>query len=296
MDLKNPVILASGIMDISASAMRFCIDCGAGAVVTKSISLEPRFGHKSPIIITEESFMMNAVGLSNSGVVDTIDEIREYKKMCNEPIIASIFGKTVKEYAEMAKKITVAEPDLIEVNISCPNVEDEFGKPFSMQCESAAQVTKVVKENTNIPISVKLSPNVPNIGAIAKACQDAGANAISAINTAGPGLVIDTVTAKPILQNKVGGVSGPAIRPLAVKAVWDIYEAVDIPILGIGGITYGNDAIQMIMAGASAVQLGSAIYYRGNDVFKKVNDEIKEFMEKNNYSSIKDIVGIAHEN
>ncbi|MBN2367731.1 dihydroorotate dehydrogenase [Candidatus Woesearchaeota archaeon] len=295
MKMKNPTVLASGIMDFSASSMKYAVDSGAGAVVTKSISLEERKGHKSPIIITEKAFVMNAVGLSNPGVDAAVEDIKDLKKKVDAPVIASIFGKVKKEYGEMARRISEARPDMIEVNISCPNVEDEFGKPFSLECESAADVTRIVKENTKIPISVKLSPNVPSIGKIAKAVEDAGADAITAINTVGPGMAIDIESGKPILKNKAGGVSGPAIRPLAVKAVYDIYESVSIPIMGVGGITTGNDAIEMIMAGASAVQIGSAVYYRGIDVFSKVCDEAREFMDKQGYSKIKDMAGIAHE-
>ena len=175
-------------------------------------------------------------------------------------------------------------------------MQDEFGKPFATDPELASEVTRIVKKNSGVPVIVKLSPNVGNIKEIAQAVEKAGAAIINAINTAGPGMVIDIRTAKPVLANKAGGMSGPAIRPIAVRCVYDIYEAVKVPIIGTGGVTYGKDAVEMIMAGASAVGIGTAVYYRGLDVFKKVAGEIEEFMEKEGYARIKDMAGIAHEN
>ena len=292
--LKNPLILASGFLGVTASSMINVINNGCAAATTKSTGLEERKGHPSPVILVYDAGMMNAVGLSNPGVKNTVKEIKDYKARCKEPIIASIFASTVKDFGKITKEISKANPDLIEVNISCPNVEDEFGKPFSTDAKLAAQVTKTVKNNASAPIIVKLSPNVSNIAAIAKAAEKAGANIINAINTVGPGMVIDIEAKKPILSNKVGGLSGPAIKPIAVKSVYDIYENVKVPIIGTGGITYGKDAIEFIMAGATALSLGTAIYYRGLDVFNKINREIKQFMKKNNYKSLEEIRGIAH--
>jgi len=173
-------------------------------------------------------------------------------------------------------------------------VESEFGWPFGTDPKIAAQVTEVVKKNTSIPVIVKLSPNVTSIVEIAQAVEAAGADAISAINTIGPGMIIDIKTRKPILANKMGGVSGPAIRPIAVRCVYQIYEKVKIPLIGIGGITTGADAIEMILAGAQAVQIGSAVYYRGPEVFQKITREIEEYLQENHYQSLKDIIGQAH--
>jgi len=293
-ELTNPTILASGILGVTGSSMLNVTKKGAGAVVTKSISLKQRKGHPSPIISTFETGIINAVGLSSMGAEESIKEINFYKENTTSPIIASIFASTAEEFGQVAEKISQAEPDLIEVNVSCPNVQSEFGAPFGTDPQVTAQVVKNVKASTTIPIIVKLTPNVANIVAIGQAAEKAGADALSAINTVGPGMIIDTATAKPILANKMGGVSGPAIRPIAVRCVYQLYQNTNLPIIGIGGITTGNDALEMIMAGASAVQLGSAIHYRGLEVFKKINQEVEEFLDKNDYNSIAEIVGKAH--
>ncbi|MDO8740291.1 MAG: dihydroorotate dehydrogenase [Candidatus Woesearchaeota archaeon] len=294
--LDNPTILASGILGVTASSLINAANNGAGAVTTKSISLEERKGHSNPVIVTFEGGMINAVGLSSPGIENGIEEVKEFKKRSKTPIIASIFASKTAEFGEAAKRISEAKPDLIEVNISCPNVEAEFGKLFAADAKVAASVTEIVKNSTKIPVFVKLSPNVSNIKEIAKAVEAAGADGITAVNTAGPGMVIDIKTAKPILHNKMGGISGAALRPIAVRCVYDIYETVKIPIIGTGGITNGRDAVEMLMAGATAVGIGSGVYYRGIDVFKKVCSEIEEFMKKEGYKNLKEIIGKAHEN
>ena len=292
--LRNPLVLASGIVDTTASALVYALNNGAGAVIIKSISPEPRTGHKEPILhAIQGGSMINAVGLSNPGMELGAEEIKLAKSRTKEPIIANIVAFTVKDFGVCAKTITKGNPDLIEVNMSCPNVDDEHGKPFACDPELAAQVTKEVKANTNIPIIVKLSPNVANIAVIAKAVEAAGADAITCINTIG-GMVIETKTATPIISNKVGGLSGAAIKPVAVKAIYECYKAVNIPILGTGGVTTGNDAIEQLMAGAVAVGIGTAVYTRGIQVFDKINKEIEEFMQENNYNSISELVGLAH--
>lgn len=297
--LLNPTILASGILGVSGSSLVNVAKNGAGALTTKSIGMEERKGHPCPVILTYEQGMVNAVGLSNSGVKENIAEIEYAKKHAGIPIIASIFASTIKEFGIIAKEISKAKPDMIEVNISCPNVEAEFGKPFAADPKLSAKVTKIVKSSTKLPVIVKLSPNVTSIGEIAKAVAKAGADGITAINTAGPGMVINIEAARPVLSNKTGGISGPAIKPIAVRCVYDVYSALreikkDIPIIGTGGVTYGNDAIEMFMAGASAVGIGTGVYYRGVDVFRKVSMEIKEFMKKEGYTDIKSMVGVAH--
>ena len=302
MKLLNPTVLASGILGVSGSSLANVARNGAGAVTTKSIGIEQRKGHPGPVIITYDQGMVNAVGLSTSGIKESLAEIEYAKKHAGVPIIASVFASTVKEFGIVAKEISRSNPDLIEVNISCPNVEAEFGRPFGTDPKISADVTKIVKKNTRIPVIVKLSPNVGSIAQIAKAVVKAGADGITAINTAGPGMVISIETARPILSNKAGGVSGPAIKPIAVRCVYDIYAALKemkkedkIPIIGTGGVTYGNDAVEMFMAGASAVGIGTGVYIRGIDVFRKVSYEVKEFMGKENYGSIASMRGIAHD-
>jgi len=292
--LGNPTILASGIMGVTGSSLCFAAENGAGAVTTKSIGIEERKGHPAPIVLEWEKGLINAVGLSSPGIKSSLEELKYAVEKSQSPVIASIFAPTTKQFGEVAKKVSEIKPALIEANISCPNVEAEFGKPFATDSKVSADVTRIVKKNSKVPVIVKLSPNVPNIKIIAKAVEKAGADAICAINTVGPGMLIDIRTGKPLLANKCGGLSGPAVRPIAVRCVYDIYETVKIPIIGTGGITYGRDAVEMIMAGASAVGIGTGVHYRGIDVFKKVSDEIIKFMEKQGYSKLKDFRGIAH--
>ena len=291
--LANPTVLASGIVGVSGAALVFAAKNGAGAVVSKSIGHKEREGHNNPVLVEFEGGFLNAVGLPNSGVENTIDEIKFAIKHSASPVIASIFGGTKEEFGFVAKRISEAKPPLIEVNLSCPNTASDFGMPFALSSKDAMEVISIVKDNTKIPVIAKLAPNVPNIKEIAKAVAAAGADAISAINTM-PGMVIDIKTAKPILHNKEGGVSGPALKPIAVKCIYDIYECVDVPVIGIGGVTYGRDAIELMMAGASAVQIGTGIYYRGIEIFRKVSEEIEAFLQEHGYGKLKDIIGIAH--
>ncbi len=293
--LNNPTILASGIVGVSGSALVFAAKNGAGAVISKSIGPREREGHSNPILVEFEGGFLNAVGLPNSGVENTIDEIKFAVKNSQSPVIASIFGGTKEEFGFVAQRISDANPVLIEVNLSCPNTTHDLGLPFALHAEDSAEVIDIVKNNTKIPVIAKLAPNVPDIKEIARAVAEVGADAISAINTM-PGMVIDIETGKPVLHNKEGGVSGPAIKPVAVKCIYDIYESADVPIIGIGGVTYGKDAIELMMAGASAVQIGTGIYYRGIEIFRLVSQEIEEFLSGHGYSNLKDIVGIAHEN
>lgn len=295
-DLKNPTILASGILGVSAASLANVANNGAGAVTSKSIGIEERKGHPAPVMITTPYYAMNAVGLSNAGIEESLPEIEHAVKISKSPIIASIFAHKINDFGILAEKISKAKPHLIEVNISCPNVEAEFGKSFSMDEHAAAKVTEIIKNNTKIPVIIKLSPNVPDITKIAKACEAVGADAINAINTVGPGIAIDIKTKKMILSNKTGGISGPAIKPIAVKAVHDIYKSVNIPIIGTGGIMTGEDAIEIMMAGATAVGIGSGVYYRGIDVFKKVNEEMEFFLKNEGYKHAKDLIGKVHDN
>lgn len=293
--LKSPLVLASGLLGTEAELLARVAKSGVGAVTTKSCGPSPRTGHENPTVLAWEYGVINAVGLTNPGVDEEVEEIKRLKGLLEETkIIASFFGGTVKEFVEVARKLSEAQPDFLEVNISCPNTESEFGQPFGVSAKDTFKVTRAVKKACGIPIIVKLSPNVTDIKEIARAAEEAGADAISAINTL-IGMLVDTESGKPILTNKKGGVSGPAILPIAVRCVYDVAEVVKIPVIGIGGVTSGKDAIQMIMAGASAVGIGSAVYYRGLNAFGKINREIEEFMKKHNYQSISDFCGIAHE-
>jgi len=291
---QNPLVVASGILGVTGACMINDIKNGAGGVTMKSVSLEPRTGHPNPTITTGGCFMINAVGLSNAGVKVSMKEIEYYKKNCQAPIIASIFAGEVEQFGKLAKKISKAKPDFIEVNISCPNVKDEFGKPFAEKPELAAEVTKIVKANTNISVIVKLSPNVPAIAVIAKAVEEAGADAICAVNTFN-GTLIDISTRKFVLHNRFGGVSGPAIKPMAVKAVYDIHQAVKIPIIGTGGITTGEDVIEMMLVGATLVGIGSAYYFRGKNAATDIMKEVEKIMKREKINKLQNIIGKVYE-
>jgi len=293
--LQNPTVLASGIRGVTGSSLVYMAKQGAGALTTKSISLKERKGHPTPVMATYEQGIINAVGLSNPGAEEALPEIEYAVAKSQVPVIASIFASTITEFGKVAEIVAKANPAAIEVNISCPNVEDEFGRPFACDPGISTVVIQKIKKVTSLPVFAKLTPNVNNIGEIAMAAEKGGADGITAINTAGPGMIIDIESATPVLSNKVGGISGPAIKPLAVRCVYDIHKATKLPIIGTGGVNSGRDAVEMIMAGASAVGLGSAVYYRGPDVFKQVSSEIEEFMLKEGYKSIEEMRGVAHE-
>lgn len=293
--MSSPLVLASGVIGTSAGLLERAARCGAGAVTSKSCSLEPRLGHPNPVAVEWGGGVINAMGLTNPGADEEVLMLREAKARLEPlgvPVIASIFASSVKQFGQVASIISQAEPDLIEVNISCPNVGDEFGTPFGGSPESAAVVTEIVKASTRIPVSVKLAPNVPSIARIASAVVKAGADAITAINTM-PGMIIDARAGKPVLSNRVGGISGWALKPVALRCVTEIRQAVDVPIIGTGGISTGQDAAEMLMAGATAVGVGSSVWFRGPEVFDLINAELIAFMEGEGYSDLESMRGMA---
>ena len=293
--LKNPLVLASGVLGTSASLMERAAREGAGAVTSKSAGPTARSGHANPVTLAWGNNVINAIGLTNPGCQEELPILIETKKRLNAlgvPLFASIFAGTVEEFGEVAKVIAQAEPDLIEVNISCPNVASDFGEPFSANAASAAAVTRSVRTAVSVPISVKLAPNVPNLAQIAKAVVAEGANAITAINTV-PAMLIDAYAGRPVLKNKTGGLSGLAIKPIALRAVWELSQAVSVPIIGTGGVTKGLDAAEMIMAGASLVGVGSAVVNDGPAVFARIARELGEFMQLEGYQSLEEMSGKA---
>jgi len=292
--LENPTILASGILGISKKILERVAKSGAGAVTTKSITLKPREGHNNPIFIqaTTETFL-NAVGYSNPGLEAAKEEFSNLSDF-TIPVIGSLTAENEEEYSRLTESVKEIEFKAIEIVLSCPHTPG-FGLLAGHGTPKATyEITSTVRKKTKLPLFVKVSPNVMNLGEVVKAAEKAGSDAITAVNTLGPGMSIDVETGNPILAFKVGGLSGPALKPIAVRCVYDIYKSVKIPIIGVGGILNGKDAIEMIMAGASAVGIGTGIYYRGIDIFKKVCDEMREFMESHGYSNLKEIVGIAH--
>jgi len=289
--LKNPIVLASGILGNSRDILERVYENGCGLVTMKSIGPESRDGHKNPTVIDLGHGMINAVGLPSPGYLNMGNEWDDLEKR-DFPLIASIYGGSVREYQMVAEYVSLRKPDFIEINISCPNSE-KHGMIFGVNPQSSHDVVSAVKKAINVPLIVKLTPQALDIGDIARSCEDAGADAICAINTVGPGMVIDIESRIPVLAFKKGGLSGPMIKPVAIRCVFDIYKAVTIPIIGLGGITTGEDAIEMMMAGASLVGIGSAVRYRGIDVFQKVVDEMEAWLSTHNYS-IEDIKGAAH--
>ncbi|MBI2464066.1 dihydroorotate dehydrogenase [Candidatus Peregrinibacteria bacterium] len=290
---SNPTVLASGILGVTASSLINVARHGAGGVTTKSVWYKEHAGHRNPVIVVGDHYMLNAVGLPDAGIEKTRVELPKLLKESPSPVIVSIVERSIADFEKIAEEVAKLKPPLIEVNISCPNVDDEFGKPFSCSTVEAGKVTRAVKKRVGkIPIIVKLSPNVTNIVEIARSVAHNGADAICAINTLGPGLMIDIEMRASVLSNGVGGISGPAIKPLAVRCVYDIHRATGLPIIGTGGVTTGRDAVEMMMAGATLVGVGTAVHYRGIDVFKKIIQEIEDWCKKNNVKMVKNLVGI----
>lgn len=293
--LKNPLILASGFMGVSTASLKFVETNGAGAVTMKSIGPMERVGHHNPTVYEWGQGITNAIGLSNPGIDDAIPIIKEAQSKLKIPLFVSIFADKIDNFVGMAEKLKEVNPVMVELNLSCPNTENDFGKMFALETDTTAKVTgRVKKVLGKIKVFVKLTPDASNISEIAKAAESAGADGITATNTLS-GLIIDIRLRRPILTNKFGGLSGPAIKPVSIRAVYNLYKAVKIPIIGMGGITTGDDAIEFIMAGATALGVGSAIYYRGIDVFKKITQEMKKFMKEEGIKNLSEIRGVAHE-
>ncbi|MFW9998951.1 MAG: dihydroorotate dehydrogenase [Candidatus Hodarchaeota archaeon] len=288
--LKSPIILASGILGVSFSSMKRVIDAGAGAVTTKSIGSKPRKGYKNPSIIEiYPGTFMNSVGLGNPGINAFISEINEIKKN-NIPLIVSVFGNTNEVYLDVAKRAEKAGADAIEINISCPHAEVAS---IGIDKDLTYEIAKLLKNNLTIPLFVKLNPNVTNIKEIALAAEKGGVDGVVAINTVS-GMKIDVNTKKPILSHGSGGLSGKAIHPIAVKKVYDLFKVLKIPIIGCGGIDSWQDAIEFFLAGASAVQIGTALY-KGTEVITDIIDGVTRYLRDNGYLSINDIIGLAHQ-
>ncbi|MDO5324892.1 MAG: dihydroorotate dehydrogenase [Clostridia bacterium] len=292
-ELSNPVIPASGTFGFGREfAELYDINC-LGTFSFKGTTREPRFGNPTPRIAECAGGMLNAVGLQNPGVDHVIaHELPEMKEFFHKPVMANVSGFSIDEYVEVCQKLDACEQvGWLEVNISCPNVHGG-GMSFGTDPRMAAEVTRAVKNVTTKPVIMKLSPNVTDITAIARACEEAGADALSLINTL-MGMRIDLRRRKPLLANKTGGMSGSAIFPLAVRMVYQVYEAVKIPIVGLGGVSCAEDVIEMMLAGATAVQVGAANLiepYACRDIV----EQLPETMEKYRIEKLTDIIGGAH--
>lgn len=294
--LPNPLVLASGIWGTSPSLLARAARCGAGAVTAKTCTPAARGGHRNPTAVDWGHGLINAMGLPNPGAREEVALLREAARMLKSlgvPLIASISADTAEGFGTVAAVVAEAGPDLIEVNISCPNVQAEHGEMFAAREDSAAAATRRVKAATAIPCLVKLSPHVHNIGAIARAVVEAGADAITAVNTM-PGMLVDPESGAPVLANGTGGISGPALKPIALRCVYEISAAVRVPIVGTGGVLSGTDAVEMLSAGATAVGVGSAIFYRGEEAIALIRDELARWLEERGLRGIGEIRGRAH--
>ena len=293
LELENPTILASGVLGYSAESLSRVAKGGAGAVVSKSIGVEPRFGYANPTVVQAESGLVNAVGLPNPGINLYSQEIKYCKSILRVPFIVSVFGYSADEYATVAKKAVEAGADAVELNVSCPHVKFT-GAEIGQNPKLLAEVVENVKSAVSKPVIVKLSPNVADITVTAKAAVEAGADALTAVNTL-KAMAIDSDTMRPILSNIKGGLSGPAIKPVALRCVYDIREELpDIPIIGCGGITDWRDAVEFFLAGASAIQVGTAIAWENTEVFQAITKGMEVYLRKKHYGSVKEIVNLAH--
>ncbi len=287
--MKNPVMAASGTFGYGEEAAKFVELDKLGAIITKTITLNPREGNPPPRICETASGMLNSIGLQNKGVKDFIESRLPFLSKFNTPVIANIAGDSAKEYAQVAKLLN-KEPLVkgIEINISCPNVT-RGGMFFCFDPKATSELVKTVRKETSLPLIVKLSPNVTDITVIAREAENAGADAISLINTL-LGMAIDVETKTSKLGTPTGGLSGPAIKPVALRMVWQVFQAVKIPVIGVGGIMTGEDAIEFFLAGASAVQVGTANFVDTQAPLRIV-EVIKKYLNKNNLDHYKKLTG-----
>ena len=288
--LKNPTILASGIMGESSGSLIRVAKSGAGALVTKSIGSDARIGYPNPTVVELECGILNSMGLPNPGIEEFGKEIEDIKGI-DIPIIGSIFGRDKEEFSMLAKRMEEYGLDAIELNLSCPHAKG-YGLEIGGDPDLVKSITREVKRNVSIPVFPKISANVRDVVEIGKAVEEGGADGIVAINSV-KAMKIDLSTKKPILHNKFGGYSGRGIKPIGVRCVYELASELSIPVIGVGGIETGKDAAEYILAGATAVEIGSAIFYRDVDVFRKVCRELEEWMKDNGYESIEDFRGLA---
>jgi len=287
--MRNPVMTASGTFGYGEEFSAYMDLESIGAMITKGLSLKPKAGNNTPRIVETPGGMLNAIGLQNVGIEAFIAKKLPFLRGVNTPVVVNLYGNSLEEYGELADRIdAIDEVAGVEVNISCPNVK-QGGIVFGTDPAAAAQVVELVRKSTSKPLIVKLSPNVTDIVTMAKACVDAGAEALSLINTL-TGMAIDLNSRRPVLANITGGLSGPAIKPVALRMVWQVARAVKVPIIGIGGIMTATDALEFILAGATAVQVGTASF-----LTPSASQEIAAGMEKwlveNRVGSLKELIG-----
>ena len=291
-EMENPTMLASGIMGETGGSLLAMAKGGAGALVTKSIGSVPRQGHKNPTLVELEYGYMNAMGLPNPGIEAFGDEMYEASK-AGIPIVGSVFGSSAEEFASLARRMQEYGAEAVELNLSCPHAKG-YGMEVGVDPEVVANIIKEVKQAVVIPVFAKLTPNTHKLIDVAKAAEDAGVDAIVAINTL-KAMKIDVDARQPVLSNRYGGLSGPAVRGVGVRCVYELYEALKVPVIGVGGIEDWRSALEYMMAGAVAVQIGSGVGRNGPQVFGDICAGITSYMAQNNLRDITQLVGVAHD-
>jgi dihydroorotate dehydrogenase (NAD+) catalytic subunit len=287
--MRNPVMTASGTFGYGEEFAEYMDLESIGAMITKGLSLQPKAGNNTPRIVETPGGMLNAIGLQNVGVEAFIAKKLPFLRKVDTPVIANLYGNSLEEYGELAARIDgIEEIAGVEVNISCPNVK-QGGIVFGTDPAAAAQVVSLVRRETTKPLIVKLSPNVTDITVMAKACVDAGAEALSLINTL-TGMAIDLQTRRPVLANITGGLSGPAIKPVALRMVWQVAKAVKVPLIGIGGIMNAGDALEFILAGATAVQIGTASFLTPA-ASQDIARGMAKWLTENKVGDVKELIG-----
>ena len=289
MALRNPIMTASGTFGYGAEFAPYMDLQSIGAIVTKGLSLRPQAGNDTPRIIETPAGMLNAIGLQNVGIDAFVEKKVPFLRTVNTPCIANFFGNTVEEYAEMARRLdAIPEVAGLEMNISCPNVKCG-GIQFGSDPASAATVVAACRAVCNKPLIVKLSPNVTDVVAMARACVDAGADSLSLINTL-VGMAIDIKTRRPVLANTTGGLSGPAIKPVALRMVWQVAQAVKVPLIGIGGIMSATDVVEFLLAGATVVQVGTASFVTPG-IAQTIAEDLEQWMQANGVHDVRELIG-----
>ena len=289
--LANPTMLAAGILGMTSLSLKRVADAGAGAVVTKSVGLKPRTGYINPTLVKVDCGYLNAMGLPNPGIEYFEKEIHDAQTIgC--PLIVSVYGFYAEEFVQVAKKASQAGADALELNLSCPHVE-KTGSEIGQDPRLLKRIVKTVKKRVEIPVFVKLTPNVTSVIECAKVAEEGGADAITAINTV-RAMAINAETARPILGNQFGGLSGPALKTIALRCIYEIYRKTKLPIIGCGGISGWRDTVEFMLAGAIAVQVGTAISSMGLQIFRSINDGVEAYLDTKGFESVREIVGLSH--
>lgn len=288
--LRNPLLLASGFLDETAASMLRCWKAGAGGMVTKSIGLEARLGHPNPSLLAVSGGYLNAMGLPNPGIEEFVHEVQAVVK-AGGTVIGSVFGGTEEEFARLAARMDKAGAHAIELNVSCPHAKG-YGSDIGCNPRLLDSVTRAVRAATKKPLWVKLAPNVVSVAEMAQVAVDAGADVLVCVNTL-KGISIDVEARMPRLGNKVGGFSGPGLKSVALRAVWDVAQAVDKPVVGVGGIMTAADVVEFLMAGASAVQLGSVLIEKDVGAFGEIGRDLEAWLKEHGVGRLSEIVGVA---